>query len=87
MAQAILEQVISQLDTLRDEELDQLERAVRQRRAETVPVNQQAEFHRVLLASGLVKRIARRTEPDTSERPLIEAQGEPVSETILRERR
>ena len=43
--------------------------------------------HRALLASGLVKRIARRTEPDTSERRLAEVQGEPVSETILRERR
>lgn len=43
--------------------------------------------HQSLLASGLVKRIARRTEPDTSERRLVEVQGEPVSETILRERR
>lgn len=40
-----------------------------------------------LPASGLVKRIARRTEPDTSERHLIEVQGKPVSETVLRERR
>lgn len=43
--------------------------------------------HQALLASGLVKRIARRTEPDTSERRLVEVQGEPVSETILKERR
>ncbi len=43
--------------------------------------------HHALLASGLVKRIARRTEPDTTERRLVEAQGEPVSETIIRERR
>lgn len=43
--------------------------------------------HQALLASGLVKRIARRTEPDTSERRLVEVQGEPISETILRERR
>ena len=43
--------------------------------------------HRALLASGLVKRIARRTEPDMTERRLVEVQGEPVSETILRERR
>ncbi len=44
-------------------------------------------FHQALLASGLVKRIARRTGPDASERQLIKVQGEPVSETILRERR
>ena len=43
-------------------------------------------YHRALLESGLVKQIARRTEPDTSDRRLIEVQGEPVSETIIRER-
>lgn len=43
-------------------------------------------YHRALLEAGLVKQIARRTEPDTSERHLIEVQGEPVSETIIRER-
>ena len=47
----------------------------------------QDAYHAALLASGLVKRIARRSEPDTSERRLIQVQGEPVSETILRERR
>ena len=44
-------------------------------------------YHRALLDSGLVKRIARRAEPDTSERHLIEVQGEPISQTIIRERR
>ena len=47
----------------------------------------QKAFHEALLASGLVRRIARRTEPDTSERRLIQVVGEPVSETIIRERR
>lgn len=49
--------------------------------------NKREAYHQALLASGLVKRIARRTEPDTSERRLIEVLGEPVSETIIRERR
>ena len=31
--------------------------------------------HRALLASGLVKKIARRTEPDTTERRLAEVQA------------
>lgn len=43
-------------------------------------------YHRALLESGLVKQIARRTEPDTTDRRLIEVQGEPVSETIIQER-
>ncbi len=48
---------------------------------------ERAAFHQALLDSGLVKRLATpRTE--TKNRPdLIEVQGEPVSETILRERR
>ena len=87
MAQATLDQVINQLDTLQAEELEQLEHAIRERRAATDEAKKQEAFHQALLASGLVKRIARRREPDTSERRLIEVQGEPVSETIIRERR
>lgn len=40
-------------------------------------------LHQALLASGFVKHIDGRVEPDTSERNLIEVQGEPVSETII----
>jgi hypothetical protein len=45
------------------------------------------EFHRQLIASGLVKQI--RTPPirPESERPLVTIQGEPLSETIIRDRR
>jgi hypothetical protein len=87
MAQATLDQAINQLDALKPEELDLLEQAVRERRAATDETRKKEAFHQALLASGLVKHIARRTEPDMSERPLIEVQGEPVSETIIRERR
>lgn len=87
MAQATLDQVINQLNMLQAEELDLLEQAVRERRAATDEARKKEAFHQALLASGLVKRIARRTEPDRSERHLIEVQGEPVSETIIRERR
>ena len=87
MAQAILDQVISQLNAFQLEELNRLEQAIQERRATTEVAQKQTAFHQALLASGLVKRIARRTEPDTEERRLVEVQGEPVSETILRERR
>ncbi len=87
MAQAILDQVINQLNTLQAAELEQLEQAIQERRAATEEAKKKEAFHQALLASGLVKRIARRRKPDTSERRLIEVQGEPVSETILRERR
>lgn len=49
-------------------------------------VGKEEAYHRALLGSGLVKQIARRTEPDTSDRRLIEVKGEPVPETIIRER-
>ena len=87
MAQAILDKVINELNTLQSEELDQLEQAIQERRSASEMASKEAIYHQALLASGLVKRIARRTEPDTSERRLAEAQGEPASETILRERR
>ena len=87
MAQATLDQVISQLEDFQLEELNRLEEAIQERRAANAAAQKQEAFHQALLASGLVKRIARRTEPDTSERRLIKVQGEPVSETILRERR
>jgi plasmid stability protein len=44
-------------------------------------------FHRALLASGLVTHITPPREPSKAERPRIVVQGEPVSETIIRERR
>lgn len=87
MAQATLDQLISQLDSLQTEELQRLERAIQERRTDKGEAKEKEMLHQTLLASGLVKRIARRVEPDTSERHLIEVQGEPVSETIIRERR
>jgi len=87
MAQATLDQLISQLDTLQNEELQRLERAIQERRTDKGEAKEKEMLHQALLASGLVKRIASRTEPDRSERHLIEVQGEPVSETIIRERR
>ncbi|MGI4792403.1 MAG: hypothetical protein ACRYFS_26550 [Janthinobacterium lividum] len=44
-------------------------------------------FEQSLLASGLVKRLAPPRDPRTADRPLIEVQGKPVSETIIEERR
>lgn len=87
MAQATLEQVINQVHTLQADELQILEQAIRARRVSTEEAKKKEAFHQALLASGLVKRIVRRTEPDTSERRLVEVLGEPVSETIIRERR
>jgi len=47
----------------------------------------QKAFHDALLSSGLVRRITPPRDPSRAARPRIEVQGEPVSETIIRERR
>ena len=44
-------------------------------------------FHQALLASGLVTHIIPPRDPSKAERPVFEVQGEPLSETIIRERR
>ncbi len=43
-------------------------------------------FDQALLASGLITHIPPPRDPAKAERPWILVQGEPVSETILRER-
>jgi len=56
-------------------------------------LNQQEEakkvkaFHQALLASGLVKTLKKPRRISAGERKLIRAQGKPVSETIIEERR
>ena len=42
---------------------------------------------RALLAAGLITHIPPPRDPSKAERPVFEVQGEPLSETIMRERR
>ena len=46
-----------------------------------------ASFYQALLASGLVTRIKQPSRDQAFERPLIQIQGKPLSETIIEERR
>ncbi len=87
MAQAALDQVISQLDALKTEELQQLEDAVRERLRPASEEEKEAAFQQAMLAAGLISRIKPPRDPSKAERPRIVVQGEPVSETIIRERR
>ena len=48
--------------------------------------NKEMAFDEALLASGLITHIPPPRDPAKAERPRIAVQGEPVSETILRER-
>ena len=44
-------------------------------------------FHQILLSKGLVKEVKNPPVTDTIERQLIEVKGEPVSQTIIEERK
>lgn len=85
MAQAILNQILNQLEMLELEELEQLNQAIYQQLTKQKETNDRAAVHEALLASGLVKRI-RKPSGQPVERQLLEIEGEPVSETIIRER-
>ncbi len=87
MAQVTLDQVISQLDTLKTEELQQLEGILRERLKPMSEEEKEAAFDQALLAAGLITHIPPPRDPSKAERPRIEVQGEPLSETIIRERR
>lgn len=86
MAQSILHQILEQLKILELEELEQLSQAIQRRLADKEEV-EQSTFHEALLVSGLVKQIKKPTYSQKTEQQLIRIQGEPVSETIIQERR
>ncbi|HEY9906072.1 MAG TPA: hypothetical protein V6D18_00530 [Thermosynechococcaceae cyanobacterium] len=85
MPQAILNQILEQLQTLEPAELQQLNQAVQNRLENLQPANH-ANFYSDLLTSGLIRQIKSPSSQQPS-RSLIEVQGEPVSRTIIEERR
>lgn len=86
MAQAILDQVMNQLDALKPEELQQLEDALRERLRPATEEEKEAAFDQVMLTAGLFSHIPSPRDPSKAERPRIEVQGEPVSATTIQER-
>ena len=88
MTQAILTQILEQLEMLEQEELQQLNQALQ--KYLTNPDQEavkQATFHQALLTSGLVQQLKRPSQEQIPERQLFKVQGKPVSETIISERR
>ncbi|MBD2449714.1 hypothetical protein H6G76_21600 [Nostoc sp. FACHB-152] len=85
MSQAILQQILNQLDLLEPEELQELNQAIKEhfRNQEQA---QRTRFHTELLNSGLVKQIKQASSKGQTERRFIQVQGKPVSETIIEER-
>ncbi len=89
MAQLQLNQILRQIETLEEEELRQLNQAAQAKLMPQEETRKRIAFQQRLLATGLVKKIRKPRHLATSkpERFLIKAQGEPVSETIIAERR
>lgn len=87
MAQATLNQILSQLETLSPEELNQLNQTIQKHLADKEKSRTRYSFHQAVLESGLVKQIKRPCYDRISERRLYKVEGKPVSETIIEERR
>ncbi|MEG5001411.1 MULTISPECIES: hypothetical protein [unclassified Microcoleus] len=87
MSQGIFNKILNQLDTLEVLELQQLERAIGNSLAQKEQAAQRTRFHQALLTSGLVKKIKHSSLTQQTQRRLIPVQGQPVSETIIEERR
>jgi hypothetical protein len=86
MAKAILDQILVQLKSLEMVELQQLNQAVLDCLDSQI-TSEQAAFHQALLESGLVKQIKMPSLRKPTERRLVEIQGQPISDTIVEERR
>ncbi|MEB3215353.1 MAG: hypothetical protein VKN72_03700 [Nostocales cyanobacterium 94392] len=87
MTQTILDEILAQLKSLEMVELQQLNQAVQERLTSQQVTSEQAAFHQALLESGLVRQIKMPSLRKNCERRLFEIQGQPISETIIQERR
>lgn len=87
MAQAILNEIIGQLQKLELEELQELEQAVQQQLVTKSSTSKSTTFHKALLDSGLVKQIKQPNYRQQTEQELIKIQGKFLSETLVEERR
>lgn len=87
MPQAILNQIINQLQELEPSELQQLSQVIDKYLQDSETTAKRTAFHQALVGSGLVRQIKKPTFERKTHQPLIEVQGEPVSQTIVGERR
>nr|WP_290223871.1 hypothetical protein [Trichocoleus desertorum] len=87
MSQAVLQQILEQLQTLKPSELRQLNVAVQSYLAGKEAAAKRAAFHQSLVVSGLVRQIKLPTSKRKTLQHLIQVQGEPISQKIVEERR
>jgi hypothetical protein len=87
MAKVTLERVIEEIKTWNLDELRQLRESVDTLLMPSDEAQKREALHQALKAAGLVTQTRQPRLTDNPDRPLIPVQGEPVSETILKERR
>ena len=87
MPQAILNQILNQLQALEPSELQQLSQVLQKYLKDREVAAQRAAFHQALVGAGLVLQIKNPTFERRTRQPLIQVQGESVSQTIVGERR
>ncbi len=87
MRQEFLEKILEQIKDLEVEELQEMDEVVQhylREKKETAHLN---AFHQSLLSSKLIKQIKKPYYRQIEPQQLIQVQGQPLSETILEERR
>ena len=84
---ATVEQLARQIKTLTDEEQAQLRVMLGADSLPETPSNQERQFAQHLLAQGMLNHIPPGYPEGYREPPAITLDGEPLSETIIRERR
>jgi hypothetical protein len=86
MSQTILNQMLEKLQFLEPVELQQLNHAVQDRLINKEETTKQVAFHQALIDSRLVRH-TKKISSQTIVRRLIQVKGEPISKTIVEERR
>jgi len=87
MSQVLLNQILNQLPSLEPSELQQLSQAVQNHLKDSEVLAKRAAFHQALVESGLVRQIKTTNLEGRTHRHFIQVQGEPISQTIIGERR
>jgi hypothetical protein len=87
MSQAILSQMLDKLQFLEPVELQQLNHAVQDRLINKEEEAKPGALHQALIDSGLVRHTKKNTPQAAIVRRLIQVQGDPISQTIIEERR
>ena len=87
MSQAILNQILDQLQTLEPSELQQLSQVIQGYLRDGEAPAKRVAFHRALLESGLVRHIKNPACEQRTHQHLIQIQAGSVSQTIIEERR